>query len=342
MRDVVDLATPDPAIARFRLVKGAERGAFWQVGQYIDGVFISLDVPTVRYIPIDPLPGGPPFGRSPYNPALFICLFILTTIHDMRRVIAQAGYSHIAFKLLTEAIRLSIPPDYQDDPAKVKEQTDRTIADLQKYFRDLQPDDAFIYTDAIEIDRPPGAVSADVQGASLLLETLRKMAAGALKAMPITMGITDGVSEANANRQWELAVAGVRAVQHSVENMLGYFLTMACRARGVQARVEWRFHELRNSEKLRDAQAQKQQDENLMFEFLAGWRGHAEAAQQSVGHSPVEDQPILVPKMYVPINGQAGADQATAADDALDTTPTDDNADATKSTTKGAENGVYA
>ena len=91
-RRPVDLVAIDPHAAEFRERDDPERGTVWQLGQTNDAdSFTALDVPTVRYVPVDPAPGGPPYGRSLVTPAIFSSLFLLSLLHDLRRVVAQQG-----------------------------------------------------------------------------------------------------------------------------------------------------------------------------------------------------------------------------------------------------------
>ena len=112
-----------------------------------------------------------------------------------------------------------------------------------------------------------------------------------LKSMPLMMGTTDGVSEANANRQWEMLVAGIKSGQHLVENLLAHHLTLGLQAEGYVADVEVRFAELRASEMLRDEQTKRLLIANTKEEYDAGWIDQDEAADKVVGHPPVEKEP---------------------------------------------------
>jgi hypothetical protein len=90
-RAPLDIATSDPATVRFQLRDLPDRGPSWVPGKWQDGRFVTFDVPNVIYIPLDPEPGSP-HGRPMLAPAVFISIFLLGVLHDLRRVIAQQGY----------------------------------------------------------------------------------------------------------------------------------------------------------------------------------------------------------------------------------------------------------
>ncbi len=107
------------------------------------------------------------------------------------------------------------------------------------------------------LNQPVGTLNATSMGVvGELLKALERMATRALKTMPLLMATTDGVSEANANRQWEIHVAGIKSIQHFAESILEAHFGLATRAKGLPGRVEFRFTELRAAELLRDAQVE--------------------------------------------------------------------------------------
>lgn len=158
-RQAVDLATPDPASATFRQVKDPVRGVVWQMGQYQGGTWVSLEAPTVRYVPLDPMPGQPT-GRAMAAPALFAGVFLLALLHDVRRVVQQQGWPRIDVAVSLEALQAAMPRDAQGDPEAWRSWVEATIAEVQTAYGDLEPDDAYIHTDVVTVNRPVGAVDA--------------------------------------------------------------------------------------------------------------------------------------------------------------------------------------
>lgn len=280
----VDIATPDPGTARFQRWEDPERGTYWQLGQYQQGKFVPLMRETIRYIPIDPM--FSPYGRAMAAPALFTTLFLLGLLHDLRRVVSQQGYPRLDIELSLEKLKESMPEDLSEDPKKVKAWVDSAIGAVQHFYAQLSPDDAYVHTDVIKLNRPVGTVDASsLAGLSPIIERLERSAVRALKTMPITFGITDGVSEANANRQWEIHVAGIKAIQHLCETLLERLFGLALQAQGIPARVEFRFAELRSSEELRDQQTLQLKINNAMMAERLKYITHDQASMM-VTNSP--------------------------------------------------------
>lgn len=297
----VDLATPDPISARFKQVVDPVLGRQWQLGQYQGGAWVDLSVrETIKYIPIDAKPAVP-YGRPPCAPAIFASLFLLGLLHDLRRVVAQQGYPRFVLRLLTDKLATLTPASIKQDPIKWKAWVEDHIDEIAKMYNDLQPDDALIVTDAVDVSKPMGAVSAEALASiDPLIRALERQLARALKTMPLLMGIIEGQSEANANRQWELQAAGIKSVQHLSESLLSEQATLACEASGVAAECVWQFAELRAAEKYRDAMTEGLEIDNATKEWLMGLISQEELSDRLVGHPPAEPEPRFVPGKEIP------------------------------------------
>lgn len=290
-RQAVDLATPDPVTARFKAIPDEVRGTIYQLGQMQKGEFVPLDRPTIKYIPIHPLPGSP-WGRPLVSPAIFSSLFLLGLFHDLKRVIQQQGYPRYDVSVNMADLVATMPPDVKSDPTKADEWFQKAYKTAQEMYANLEPDDAFFHSDAVKMNRPVGTVDSKSLGAvDGMVRALERMATRALKTMPLLMGSNEAVSETHANRQWEIHVAGVKSIQHLIETMLEGHCQIALQAEGIAAEVQWRFAELRAAEELRDEQVRGLRNRNIAFEYDRGWRSQEECALEAVGHKADQDKP---------------------------------------------------
>jgi hypothetical protein len=291
-REAIDIATPDPATVRFKIVDGGHGQKRWQLGQWQDGAFVALDEqPSVAYLPVDPFPGNP-YGRPLIAPAIFAALFLIGLLHDLRRVISQQGWPRIDISLnvtkILEGLEREGESLTQED---VEQSLSAAISEVQAAYARLQPDDAYIHGDEVEIKGPIGVTgTANLGGIDAIIEVDERMLVRALKTMPLMLGITDGVSEANANRQWEILVTGVKALQHLAESMLERFLELACQAQGIQADVKFVFSEVRAAEAQRDALTFSQEIDNQFKLLDKGIIDRDEAADTLVNHPPAKDE----------------------------------------------------
>jgi hypothetical protein len=285
-KTAVDFATPDPNVISFKKMEDKTRGEYWQLGQYQGGEFVPLDsYPTIRYIPVDPLPGNP-FGRAIINPSIFLAVFAVGLLRDLRRVVAQQGYPRLDIEIKLETLKDSMPEDTKDDPEKFKNWVEDVIAEVSSVYESLKPDDAFTHTDTVKLNRPVGAIGGDAAfGSSIgvIMNALERGLTRALKSMPLLMGTTQSTSETQANREWEIHAQGIKAMQHLVEQMLEHLLGVVLQAAGVQGTVKFRFAELRASEELRDAQTLAMKLANALNMYLQGYASQDEASMYAIG-----------------------------------------------------------
>jgi hypothetical protein len=287
----VDLATPDPYSARFRKVNDPIRGQIFQLGQWQGGKFVELTAPSISYIPIDPLPNSP-YGRAMVSPALFTAIFLLGMLHDIRRVVQQQGWPRIDIAINLERLLSAIPAGIEVGSEKYEEWVNAIIDEIQDVYSSLEPDDTYTHTDVVTVNRPVSAVNADSLGAvDGLIKGLERMITRALKTMPLMMGLDAGGTATAANRQWEIHAAAIKSLQHLLEAQLESHLNLVLRAAGIQARVEFRFAELRASELLRDEQGRQALFANMITAYQQGWVSQEEASMMAVGHKPDQPEP---------------------------------------------------
>lgn len=291
-RQPIDFVVPDAATVRFKLVDDPARGRKWQLGQIqAGGKFVELDTPLIRYLPLDPFPGNP-YGRPMVSPALFTSLFLLGMLHDLRRVVGQQGWTRLDLSVDMERLKTMAPVDPDADPDRWAAWVNATIEQVKDAYASLEPDAMFVHTDIVAVNRPVGAVDAQsVGGIDGIINNLESMSVRALKTSPLLMGMTEGLSEASSNRLWESHLAGIKAIQHGCETVIGQLFTLALQVQGIQATVTWRFAENRASEMFRDAQTRTMELANIRQEYEAGWISQDEAAEKAVGHPADEPEP---------------------------------------------------
>lgn len=282
----VDIATPDPITIRFKEMVDEDRGLIWVPGQWQSTGFVTFEDETIRYLPVDPFPGSP-YGRPLVSPALFTSLFLLSMMHDLKRVIQQQGYPRLDIAIDFAALAESMP-----DEAHKSGWADAVRTAVENAYAALEPDDAFVHDANITINRPIGAVDADSLGAvDALIQALERMAARALKTMPLLMGITESTSETQANRQFEIQAAGIKSIQHLVENLMERLLKLALEVQGIQADIAFRFAEIRAAEELRDAQTLAMQIANAKALYDHGYTSQDESSEMVTGHPADAPEP---------------------------------------------------
>lgn len=317
-RLALDLATPDPLTVRFARRDDPQRGQVWSLGQQQARGFVDLsDRPTVRYIPLDPLPSSP-YGRPIAGAAIFSALFLLAVLHDTKRIIQQQGWPRIDIAIDFAALMAAMPADAEEDPEEFARWVDANKDQVIAAYNNLQPTDAYVHASTIAINKPIGVDATALGGIADIIGALERFLLKGTKSMPMLMGATDGVSEANANRQLEIYLLGIRANQHLLETGLEWLLGLALRAQGIAADVLFRFAENRAAEELRDMQVLQLRIANARALYDSGYIDQDEAAQLAIGHNAAEREPKApIAPTGGPglVNGSVKPDNATGSGD---------------------------
>lgn len=293
----IDLATPDPSIVRFRRVEDPQRGLIFEPGVLsrggisVDDGWVSYALPTIKYLPLDPMPGKP-YGRPMISAALYTSIFLLGMLHDLRRVIAQQGYPRPDIEVVWEQLRTQMPSEMDQDSEEAAQWIAAIVQQVATAYAQLQPEDAYVHTDVVKLNRPVGTLDASSLGSlGSLIEALERMMVRALKTAPFMMAVADGTTETQANRQWEAHLQGVKSVQHLVESALEGILEYYLMVNGILADVEWRFAVNRKGDELRDAMAEQQRIANEREKLAAGWTEQDEASMAITEHDASEPEP---------------------------------------------------
>lgn len=299
-RESVDLATPDPFSVRFRRKSDPILGMVWQPGQWQFSQFVPLDIPTFKYIPIDPMPGVP-YGRSLASPALFTAIFLLSAWHDIKRVIMQQGYKRMDIVLNTE---MAMENYNYDSLGKTSfgAYINSIIDSIKTVYSQLQPDDAFIHGDMFTLSSPVGTIDSDSIGAiDKIIDRLEGTITRALKTNRVVQDTGDNTNETDSNRKWEIHAAGIKSLQHLCENLLESLFSLSLQAAGLQGTVEFRLAELRASEMFRDEQTQQLKTQNARDSYDAGYVSQDEASIYATGHPADQQTPRAIRNSETPL-----------------------------------------
>ena len=98
----------------------------------------------------------------------------------------------------------------------------------------------------------------------------------ALKSMPLLMVTNQTGTESQSHVEWVVYDAGIAAIQHLAESLLEQLLTLALRAQGIPAVVQWRFAKLRVSQRLIEAQSEQIEIANERAKYDNGWSSQDE------------------------------------------------------------------
>lgn len=287
------IVTPDPSILQWKRIpaEGDPTRHRWQIGQYEPtGRWAHLEYPTVAYTPIDPLPDTP-WGRPLAEPAVFVCVFLLGLLHDLKRVVQQQGYPRLDIAVDIAAIAEPYGDDGPQTYDEMRDFANAVITQVQSVYSTLKPDDAYIHDSSIAVNKPVGAVDTSVLGGiDTLVRVLERMSIRALKTLPVLMGVNESTTETHARIQWRVYQRNIASLQADVAGLLNYLLTQALRVQGLPGYVIWTFTQLDASDQYTNAQTRQLEIANARAAYDHGYIDQDAAAAMAVGVAKA-DQP---------------------------------------------------
>lgn len=287
---LIDIVAPDPWSARFKVQNNT-----YVLGQLDEATNNWVDLSkmiNVMYLPIDPPPRSP-YGRPLATPAIYGTVFLMTVLRDMLRVISQQGYPRIDIEIVQEKVQAAMGEDATEQ--EYRDAIDVIIEQVAAAYEALLPDDAYVHTDTVKVNRPIGTLDLNALATlNIVISFLERNATRALKTQPLMMAMESTSGETYANREWEIFVAGVKSLQHLAESALERLFLLALNEVGVQGKPVVRFAELRASEMYRDETVLAMKINNALAMYINGWISHEEASIYATGHKPAMPAPLNI------------------------------------------------
>ena len=246
-RLAIDLAVLDPITARFNRVKDPVRGEFWQLGQWQEGKWQSLEDPLVKYLAIDAAPDEP-FGRSMMGAALIDAISDLSILDEFQRVLAGAGWARSDFEVVMGGTEDSyglldfMPPGIRGDQDREDEFYKNFLEGISDVYKNLAPNEGYAHPDFINVNMPTGAqlnqsFFASIEG---LIRLLTRRTTNATSSTNLKQGETDGVDYAGKeqNKDYKELIVGE---QETGSRLISNLLNWVPRVMGIKAEVEFLF-----------------------------------------------------------------------------------------------------
>jgi hypothetical protein len=209
--------------------------------QRLGGEEISLDYPTFFYTSLDQDLRSA-YSDSPVESSIQPMIGIQAFVNDLRRVFRRAIHPRIKAMLDEEKWRKTVPPDILHDPEKLAEYQDLTIASIRNLVDNLEPEDAVILWDTLDISYlANGNISLSDEYKTMAGILDRKLAAGA-KTMPAILGHDSLGSQNVASTQSMIYLKTVEgAIVFKLNEIYSRALTLCVRLFGIDAVVDFRY-----------------------------------------------------------------------------------------------------
>lgn len=265
--------------------------------QKVGGEEISLDLPTFFYTALD-MELLEAYPSSPVESAIKPTFFSEQFQADIQRVVRRAVHPRVKVKIDYESFQKNMPPEAQHDQSKADEYYHQTVAALEAQLNALEPEDALVYNDMIEISlENNGNISLSSEYQTLESITNAKMATGA-KVLPAMLGHSTNSSNIASTETLIFMKSAEGAIQFKLNEMYSKILTLALRLFGldVYAKFEYDPVSLRPESELEPF---KQSKQSRVLELLSlGFYTDEQASIALTGHLPPEGHKPLSGTMF--------------------------------------------
>lgn len=244
---------------------------------------ISLDSPLFFYTSLDQdLDEAYPI--SPMLSAVQPVLFSEEYKNDLRRAFRKAALPRIKAKINSEEFKKSLPAIITSDEEKLQAYMTALIDDLESKLNNLNPEDAIVFFDILEIDHHSAGNISMHENMRELKNVIDANVASGVKTLPSILG--RGESQMVASTESMLYLRFVEGMQEKVNSHYSKMFTLAARLLGYDVYCKFKYSdpELRPKSELESFNTMRQSRilEQLSFGFISD----IEASVFLTGKSP--------------------------------------------------------
>lgn len=298
LNDVTDIVAVQPHTIHFSRDGVTQKLIPYQVQSLLSGqnaafagYFVRLNPLTFGYIPLD-APPDDAYGRPPAASALQMVVFQMQLLRDLKQAAHVNAWGRVSIEVVEEKIKASVPAKLKQ-PGNEKElqrYVDDVISSIIASYSRLQPDDAFVHTDSIQIN------AVDYSGKTFQFDALLKVINAelyrALKQLPVFMGSNEGTTETHGTVQLKIYVSGITSIQKIICALLNKFSNVALRVWGIYGVAKWSFENPIPELKLDQIQADQAEAEHVAYLRDQGWISQDEASIRITGSPAVSPVPL--------------------------------------------------
>jgi hypothetical protein len=199
--------------------------------QVIGGEEIDLDYPTFFYTSLDQDLLSP-YSTSPLESAIQPVLADAEYTNDLRRVLKRAIHPRLQALIDTELVRQTMPPEYMNDPVKMKEYFDTITSQIESVVNGLSPEDALVSLNLIEYSYVAGGTGEVPDVIETVQKVLNAKLATGAKTLPSILGHGAGTQNMASSETLMFMKNADGTIRVKLNEHLSKMLTLAVRLFG--------------------------------------------------------------------------------------------------------------
>ncbi len=291
-----DAATQDLAMYQQQLFQGVQGAGGGQLkaanvsGQETKGAaggYRMLNDELVQYVPCDPTIDDP-YGRIPSATVINEVFFDVAFLCDLQKIVHGVGTPKYFIKVIEEILAKTCPAVVKNDPLKYGAWLDSRLDEVTAMFNGLDPDQALIAFDSIDVDVVSAKSGTNILGlVTPLSRAIERRIIKALKMMPILMASNEGTTETHGSVQFEIFAEGIASAQEAIAGMDAAFFKLYLELMGRQCQVTCEFAAIKTANRLLVANAENKEIINAALKEALGYQSHDESSIEVTGSAAV-------------------------------------------------------
>jgi len=269
----------DDMSSTYPIYKGAEKD-------------IPLNFPTIFYS-AGMQDNETPYAESPLQAAIQACLWDFEFTDALRKAAIKNLLGRLVVTINSENFRKTIPLTVQADAEKMKEYMDTTVANLESQLNGLQPEDALVIFDSLEVDTIQDKNRSEDRSIVVLKDLINGRITAGASILPSVIGRGEGSQAASMEAQ--LFVNSSTKLQHELNILYSRALTLAARVFGQAVTVQFTYAEANLRPELELASFKAVEQSSVLELLSVGMITDIEASIRLTGTLP--------PKGYKPLAG---------------------------------------
>lgn len=243
--DVIDIVPVDPSLIWFRRDSYTDRLVPWQYvkhpkrrqGEEWFGQYKKIDTPTFIYEEFDPMVDDP-YGRTPMLPVLQVVFFHLQVLQDLKAVVHNQGYPRLDISMMEDIMIKNMPRNIAADPAKQQGYLKDRMAEIQKHFESLNPDDSLFHWDSVKVEYLKGGNAGPMIDIKKLIDIIDTQMATSLKTLLTILSRHQGSTETYSSIDTQIYIKNVESARNVTRRFWQRAFSLSARVRGTQTHVE--------------------------------------------------------------------------------------------------------
>jgi len=224
---------------------------------------------------------------------LQIIFFQMQMMDDLQRVTHNQAWPRLDVSILEEVIRANAPRNILANPKKLVEFMDSQMALIKGEYANIDPDDAFIHTDAVKVDikEPSQALGSNARA---IMDTVDKNLANAMHILTIFINKHRGITETYGSVQWKIQVKTVESFQKCASRIVNDALTFALNLRGIQGNATLVYDPIPTESPFQQEEAELMKAKRVTFIRDAGYINHDTAASMLIDAETAEGEEVAM------------------------------------------------